>query len=223
MFRATTPLIRSHQIGANSAIKGRTQTGFTLVEVAISLGIVAVGVLTLALFLPIALKGYQQARFQLYADAKVLELMEQFMGWQVENFYHPEADQAWDTPTGYRAMAPDLEVKCVNGQSGFLPVPRDIAYRLDSPNDEIKKILDAGGDIFYSQPLIGGVGNRDFSSGLQRPPNEAQRLLFGVVGYAQQNALPSLPQKGWPYRVPYPSQPHGVTVNGFGDWNTWGA
>ena len=206
-----------------STIRGRRETGFTLVEVAISLGIVAVGVLTLALFLPIALKGYQQARFQLYADAKVLELIEQFMGSQVENFYHPEADQPWDTPTGYRAMAPDLEVKCVNGQTGFLPVPRDIAYRLDSPNDEIKKILDAGGDIFYSQPLIGGVGNRDFSSGLQRPPNEAQRLLFGVVGYAQQNALPSLPQKGWPYRVPYPSQPHGLMVDGFGGCNTWGA
>ena len=201
--------------------RGFRETGFTLVEVAISLGIVAIGVLTLALFLPIALKGYQQARFQLYADAKVLELIEQFMSWQVYNFYHPEADQAWDTPTGYRAFAPDLEVKCVNGQTGFLPVPRDIAYRIDSPNDEVKKILDAGGDIFYSQPLIGGVGNRDFASGIQRPPNEAQRLLFGVVGYAQQNALPSLPQKGWPYRVPYPSQPHGLWVNEYKE--TWKA
>lgn len=204
MFRAKGHRVRPH--------RGSSESGFTLVEVAISLGIVAIGVLTLALFLPIALKGYQQARFQLYADAKVLELIEQFMSCQVDNFYHSEADQAWDTPTGYRALAPDLEVKCVNGQTGFLPVPRDIAYRIDSPNDEVKKILDAGGDIFYSQPLIGGVGNRDFASGMQRPPNEAQRLLFGVVGYAQQNALPSLPQKGWPYRVPYPSQPHGVMV-----------
>ena len=190
---------------------------FTLLEVAVSIGIVAIGILTMALFLPIALRAQQQARFQLYAGTMAMELIERFMATQTANDYHPEANAPWDTPSGYRSMSPDLEIKASTINAGFIPLPRVIAYRLDSPNDEIRRLLDRGGNIYYANPRIVAVGARDGTTAKPAPPVDAQRLIIGIVGDAQQNALPTLPMKAWPYRVPYPSQPHGFVASENGD------
>lgn len=39
------------------------------------------------------------------------------------------------------------------------------------------------------------------------PPNEAQKLIIGITGYAQQNAMPIFPMKNWPYQASFPSPP----------------
>src|SRR4051812_31554157 len=51
---------------------------FTLFEVAISLVILAVGVITVMGMFPAGLKAQQMSRFQLYAAAKAEEMVEQF-------------------------------------------------------------------------------------------------------------------------------------------------
>jgi len=188
----------------------RAVSAFTLIEVAFSVGIIAVGILTIALFMPVALRAHQQARYQLYGGTMAMELIERFMATQTANDYHPEANQPWDTPSGYRSMSPDLEIKSSTLNAGFIPIPRDIAYRLDSPNDEIRTLLDQGGNVFYSNPRIVAVGARDGTTAKPLSPIDSQRMVIGIVGGAQQNALPCLPMKAWPYRAAYPSQPQGL-------------
>jgi hypothetical protein len=86
-----------------------------------------------------------------------------------------------------------------------MPLPLDIAKRLDSDGKDLEDILQNGGYVYYSQPLA--------STGMQEqgmplaPPNEAQKMIIGVKGFAQQNALNSFPLKNWPYHTPYPSPP----------------
>lgn len=97
---------------------------------------------------------------------------------------------------------------------GMLPLPNALARRLDSDGDEIARHLGDGGALFYPTPLPAEIG---MDSGYHNTgvgavgdvAPETQKLVFAVLGYAQQNALPSHPCLGWPYQdfVPGPPQP----------------
>ena len=111
----------------------------------------------------------------------------------------------WDVPVTLKPQSWDLEAKLSAHRFGIMPLPLELAKRLDSDSGDLQEILDQGGYLYYSQPLA--------STGMQEqgmpiaPPNEAQKMIIGVRGYAQQNALASFPLKNWPYHTPYPSPP----------------
>ncbi len=185
--------------------------GFTLFEVSISLAIVAFGVVSVLIMLPTGIKAQQMARYQILASAMAMEMMDQFTS--APNTNHDmerEGVNPWDTYSSYRSYAPDFETRISTHRFGLFPVPLDIARRFDSDNDEIAQILYNGGYVYYSHPLA-SIGFNEVGTREQMPlPNENQKIICAVVGYAQQNALTFNPWKDWPYYAPYPSPPmHG--------------
>lgn len=184
---------------------GRRQ-GFTLFEVSISLVLVAFGVISVLMLFPAGLKAQQMARFQIYAAAKAEEMIEQFNGTQHSNpAIDTEGMAMWDVPVAHKAQSWDLESRLSAHRFGIMPLPLDLAGRLDSDGDEIQHILAEGGFVYYSQPLA-STGTQE-QGAAQAPPNEAQKMIIAVKGYAQQNGLSSFPLKNWPYHTPWPSPP----------------
>ncbi len=194
--------------------------GFTLFEVALSLGLLAFGVVSVIMLFPMGIRSQQLARFQLYAGAKAEELVECFNATHNANpAIDTEAPNAWDVPVSYRSQEWDLESRVASHRFGVLPLPLDIARRLDSDGDEMQKILAEGGYLYYSQPMA--TSNLEEQALATAPPNEAQKLVFAVTGYAQANAVHILAQKNWPYENPYPSPPlHGPHKD---EWSKGGA
>lgn len=188
----------------------RRRAGFTLFEVGISLVLVTFGVVTVLTLLPVGLKSQQLARFQLYASTKAEEMVECFNNTHNANpAIDVEAMNPWDVPVNYRSQNWDLESRLATHRFGILPLPMDIARRLDSDGDEIQAILGEGGYLYYSQPMA--TTNLEEQAMSAAPNNEAQKLVFTVSGYAQNNAIPIFPWKAWPYVMPYPSPPlHGL-------------
>jgi hypothetical protein len=182
---------------------------FTLFEVAISLVIVTVGVVTSLMLMPVGLKAQQQARFQILASAKAIEIMSvnanQWRKWDEQRL---EGQSLGLCSINQVAQTPLVEQKMCNWRHGSFPVPLEIARRLESDNDEIQRLLNAGGYLFYSSP-------RPIASTAEANPvledkaieNESQRLVYAVVGYAQQPALASHPCKAWPYYDWHPAPP----------------
>ena len=184
----------------------RPRLGFTLFEVSISLVLVAFGVVSVLMLFPSGLKAQQMARFQIYAAAKAEEMLEQFNGTQHSNpAIDSEGMAMWDVPVAHKAQSWDLESRLSSHRFGIMPLPLELSRRLDSDGDEIQHILDEGGYVYYSQPLA-ATGTQEQGAAAS-PPNEAQKLIIGVKGYAQQNALSSFPLKNWPYHTPWPSPP----------------
>jgi hypothetical protein len=186
-----------------------SRRGFSLFEVAVSILVVAVAVLGFALLLPAALRTHEQSRFSLYANAQALSLIESFATVPVANGglkCHLEAPNPWDIPAGRRGFDPDLEIKSSAIRGPLRPVPLDVAYRIDSAGDEIRALLDAGGYLYYSNPRA-VTQHRVEAPDDPRPPNETIKLLVGVHGAAQVNAVANNPWKAWPYYQPYPSPP----------------
>ena len=183
------------------------QAAFTLFEVAISLVIVAFGVVTVMLVIPVGIKVQQTSRMSLLASAKAMELIESFTsrigGERIAEFETPEP---WDTrPFCYSSTRWDFECRTSRFNSGIIPLPSDIANRLDSDGDEIRTLLASGAYLYYADPkLLPGVDSRYVN---KEAPNEAQKMIFAVSGYAQNNAIPVFPWKAWPYRAAYPSPP----------------
>jgi type II secretory pathway pseudopilin PulG len=186
--------------------------GFTLFEVSISLALVAFGVVSVLMVLPTGIKAQQMARYQILASAMAMEMIDQFTSSPNANqMMDREGVNPWDTYSSYRASSPDLETRLSNSRSGLYPIPLDIARRIDSDGDEIAQILQRGGYLYYMHPLA-ALGFNEFATRANMPlPNESQRMVCAVVGYAQQNALTSNPWKDWPYYAAYPSPPmHGI-------------
>ncbi|MBA3683846.1 MAG: type II secretion system protein [Planctomycetes bacterium] len=192
-----------------------SKVGFTLIEIAFAIAIVSGAVLVIMAFFPMGIKTQTQARFKIIAASKVLEMMEWFRDGSGGGFITDGADNdkegimPWDSPMSYRTFAPDLEVATCNLRGGLKPLPRDIAYRIDSDGDEIRKLLDAGGYVFYCSPsymtgfLDGPLPNNDTA---WMP--ESRKLLVGVTGYPQQNSILYHPSvKVGPYQEFYPSPP----------------
>lgn len=137
-----------------------------------------------------------------------MEMIDQFNSSTNANLLmEREGVNPWDTYASYRSYAADIEARIATFRFGMFPLPMDIAKRLDSDGDEIQQILSRGGYLYYTQPLA-SVGFNPVGLKANMPlPNESQKLLCAITGYAQQNAITSLPWKDWPYYAPYPSPP----------------
>src|ERR1043165_2223528 len=185
---------------------GHRARGFTLFEVAISLVILAFGVVSIMALFPAGLKAQQMSRFQLYAAAKAEEMVEQFSPAHFDNATaDTEGSECWNVASSYRSQTWDLDARIASHRYGMMPLPLELARRLDSDGDEIQQILAAGGYVYYSQPT---ASTRTAEQGMAAaPPTEAQKLIIAVTGYAQQNALPIFPMKNWPYQASFPSPP----------------
>jgi hypothetical protein len=203
-----------HQNYSGGAIGSRR--GFTLFEIAISLAIVTVGVFATMLSFSTGIKAQRLARFQLYAGAKMLDVM--FEWGQTERIEWNRAKEArYLTQNLNMGRAVDLDRLMMRGGFGMLPLPPAIAARIDSDQDEIQTLLAGGGQLFYCdpQPIELGHSIRTFDGGTRGRTYaadvtlalEEQMLLFGVVGHAQQNALPMHPCMAMPYQGWYPSPP----------------
>lgn len=189
-----------------SPLQGHTRCGFTLFEVALSLVIVATGVVSVLMLLPSGIRAQELARMQILAATKAEEMLEAFTHTTIASpGCDTEGVQMWDVPIGYRSQNWDLETRLANHRYGLMPIPREIALRIDSDGDEIQRILAEGGNLYYSQPAA--TTNTVTQGQPQWPANEAQRLVIAISGYAQQNALHALPVKNWPYYTPMPSPP----------------
>ncbi len=191
-------------------MRGGLCRGFTLVEVALAMAVIAISVLLLASYLPSVIRAEGQARFRSYAAVKSMEVVTAFATRPVtyRNATVECRDYPWETTSGSRSFAPDLENSLEQWGSAAAPLPRVIAERLDSAGDEIRRHLEAGGNLYYAKPGL-SIGLMTHGIQRQQPPNELQLLVFAVVGHAQQNAIPFFPWKAWPYYAPYPSPPMG--------------
>lgn len=198
----------------NQLVGGTTRRGFTLFEVSISLVLVSFGVISVLMLFPQGIKAEQMARMRVIAGMKAQEIIDSFATSSNANpSTETEAPQAWDVAAGYKVFSADLEARINTHRYGIMPVPLEIARRLDSENDEISHVLAEGGQLFYSQ-ATGATGLEEVTQGAvtKQPDALTQRLVFAVVGYAQNNHITYLPQKAWPYYAPYPSPPgHGET------------
>lgn len=192
--------------------------GFTLFEVGISLVIVSVGVLSVMMLMPVGIKAQQMARFQLLASAKAIEIMSvnanQWRKWDLQRM---EGRTLGLCSINQVAQTPLIEQKMCNWRHGSLPVPMEIARRLDSDGDEIQNILAQGGYLFYSSPRPIASDDEDDPNAIPRLedreiPNESQRLVYAIVGHPQQLALASHPCKAWPYYDWYPNPPRSRTT-----------
>ncbi len=184
-----------------------TSSGFTLFEVGISLLLVSFGVVSVLMIFPVGLKQTQASKYKIIAAAKAVELVDSFAGAVDEaRMLDAEVPEAWEgLPFCYTNYRWDLEQHICNFRYGIQPLPLEIARRLDSEGNEIQRILDEGGYIYYTMPMANLSLDERWQSAA--PPNESRNLIFAVVGQPQHNAIPRLPQKAWPYRHPYPSPP----------------
>jgi len=189
--------------------------GFTLFEVAISMAILAMGVTSVLLLLPRAVQTQQYVRCRIFAATTAMHMVDAYA--KLPYAYtrqDTEATAAWDTSAGRRNMDPDIELRASAAQGGLAPLPSSIARRIDSEGDEIRKLLDDGGYVYYLKTMAFGkrnmrsiYGSNNDGTDNMPVPGETSRILVGVVGPAQQNAIITLAQKAWPYYAAYPSPP----------------
>ena len=79
----------------------RVQRGFTLFEVAISLVVVAFGVVSVLMLFPMGIKAEQMSRLRLYAGVKAEEIIESFADSSNANpTTETEAPDTWEVPAG---------------------------------------------------------------------------------------------------------------------------
>src|SRR5688500_16901894 len=168
--------------------------GLTLFEVAVALGIAALLVSVVATAFPAGLRAHQLARLRIYAAAKAIDLVESYGTTSTANpTLDIEAMAPWDVPVSRRSNAPDLETRLASHRYGISPLPLAIARRIDSDGDELARLLEEGGAVYYCQPQA--TTSWEENALPQTPPEDAQRLVFAVAGYAQDNALFGFPWK----------------------------
>lgn len=185
--------------------------GFTLFEVALSLAIVSVGILSVLMLMPGGIRAQQMSRYQLLAAAKAIDIMSvntnQWRKWDKQRL---EASRPAANTINSLAHAPLAEQKASNWRHGCLPLPPEIARRLDSEDDEIARVLSDGGSLFYASPRPNSsIAEGDLALDDRTLPNEASKLVYAFVGHAQQYALVNHPNKAWPYYDWYPCVPRG--------------
>ncbi len=218
---------------------------FTLVEVAFSLVILATAVTFTILILGGALRDQQINRYRILAAAKAVSLIEKFS--QPQEDYRAGGNTSWNVrynmnetrkeyakgtvglwqnigaqyltniPAVMTGGRYDLERVVGSSAGGAYPVPAAIARRIDSDQDEISKLYDRGGKLFYFDPSERSGSNLTAGkvTGANRnaATTDLQRLVFAVIGQPQQNALPN-----HPWIVPsvklYPYPPSHLTDEG---------
>ena len=237
------------------------EVGFTLIEVAFSLLIVSVGVVSVLLILPMGVTAQVRSRQQTVATALAVNLMDMAYNqplpkWlrtptgvfrtkhtveaqgpsdEAGDYYipfvpdvhfvgdfsrnqngPPQVNPAQVTGTDQVANpalreknfftarrystlypdpvvhAPDLETILNTYYHGVFALPAEIARRFDSQGDEISRILDLGGQLYFIGPRAADYKPRTDGSGsegiLEPIPDEIQNLVFAVVGFPQRNA-----------------------------------
>jgi Tfp pilus assembly protein PilV len=183
------------------------RSGFTLFEVALSLVLISFGVVSVMVLIPTGLRTQQKARFELLASTQALEMLEFFSGKSnAERIADFETPEPWEArPFCYTSTRWDLESRLSRWDSGIMPIPPDIARRLDSDNDEIRTLINQGANLYYADAR--SIPTIDPQYINVSASSEAQKLVFAVSGYAQNNAVPVFSYKAWPYRAAYPSPP----------------
>ncbi len=188
----------------------------TLFEIAISLAILSTAVLTVALSFPVGVRAQRLARFQIYASAKVLEIIDAYVDEQHLR-KHRQVESQYLAQNTAMQWVPDIDRKMEDPNLGLLPLPRAIAQRLDSDGDEIARLIADGGRIFFCTPMSYGGTTDQVAAGYfmtfgvqvgqfaYQAVAQNQSLLIGVIGNPQQNALPNHPCVAWPYQDWYPS------------------
>lgn len=185
----------------------RRYQGMTLFEVAISLLILSVAIVSTLMLFPMGLQAQQLARYQMVAAAKAVSVAVVPNHRQQLAHHRSEAEAFGNVADGVSVNAgpwrPDLHQRLNTARSGYgVPLPFDIARRLDSDGDEIMEILDEGGTVFYIPPS-GGSGtlfsDDDINAAVPYVGSETQRLLFAIKGFPQQNILANHPNMAWPY------------------------
>ncbi|TVR14745.1 MAG: hypothetical protein EA401_03895 [Planctomycetota bacterium] len=195
-----------------------SRKAFTLAEIAFSLAIVALGVVTIFLMIPEGIRTQSEVRYKVIAAAKAQEIINHLrqhapgMAFDARN-QDKEGVFPWDTATTYKSMAPDLESMLENQRGNIKPLPERIARRLESENDEIRGILNNGGRLYYFYPGVPGQA----VEGVRSSPMDlnwidgSRKLVFAVIGASQHNSILYHPSvKIGPYQDFIPSPPsHG--------------
>ncbi|GDY11343.1 hypothetical protein LBMAG53_02200 [Planctomycetota bacterium] len=229
-------------------LRTHVTSAMTLIEIAISLGIVAIAVLSILALLPAALRTQEINRYKIYAAAKAVDLIERFHKNTFDFNEIPRATTVMPNavtalgnnsiPTNKhtihdldlvnytgsaiterrvfsQANAPDLENVINTPDSGNLPMPPEIARRLDSPDDTIRKLVDGGGTLWYADPTAEAFSaKRARMSGTSRSvTSDMSKLVWGVITPPQQNAIPYHPFIE-PQRRLYPCPPTEYTNAG---------
>ncbi len=214
---------------------------FTLFEVVISMLVLSVATLATLAMLPIGIRAQQMGRSQLYASSTALSLMDSFHNPMITFDGHgrlvPELEHNAKASTPDQPPVPgwahrlreanlfgatyahDLERHLSGWITGVMPVPLEISRRLDSDNDEIQKLLDQGAFLYYVDPgYVRGltVASARDKAPVLNPPPEAQKLVFAVNGFAQENAMTSHPYESWPWYELYPFPPAWVAMRAHG-------
>ncbi|MDA3960548.1 MAG: hypothetical protein PF961_07140 [Planctomycetota bacterium] len=155
---------------------------FTLFEVALSLLVMtAVVTITLMIF-PTGLHGQQQARMQLFAAEAFQNVLERLRA-PHSSAFGTEGAALDDRPfNSARPWQADADGVLLTRRGSYRPVPDDIAWRIDSDDDEILQHLQAGGQLYYDH------GN-----------NSTKDVVFAIIGAPQQGIVKWHPQIKWPY------------------------
>lgn len=201
--------------------------GMTLFEVAISMAILSVAVIATMLAIAGGSKAQTAARMQMYAAARAMQLID---AWAQQPFT-ASYQELEVSELGQRGVSliQDLEHRLLSsptggtyrGWGGIRVVPPEIARRIDSPDDEIARILNEGGQLYYfpkSGIQVGGDLADNFTDELSLG-SESHKLVFAVRGKPQQNAVHSHPLNIFPTVEYYafPPQPWHARV---WYWNT---
>lgn len=185
-----------------------TARGFTLYEVLISAALLGLIVVTALSMFPKAIETQKIARQKLYAATIAQELVTHHAEGSIANFRVGEDDYRLARSPG----APDLERPAYTGSVNdvvtltnhvddtagstrlFEPVPPAIVRRLDSDNHEIARLAEMGSPLFYMRhraAITDAAGTRESSQ------EATETLVFGVVGYPQQNAVHHAQSSWW--------------------------
>ncbi len=198
------------------------RNGMTLFEVTVSLGLVVFASVTVLAVLPQAVRTQERIKAGTLAASRVLEMAHTFNNTPFTNYgvddsiplrHATQIKQPWDSAAWRLAQTPDAEHKLGSMTGGLCPLPTTIARRLDSDGDEIQRLLDEGGYVYYTNPISPAqipLIRRDIDSytSTVEVPSESRRLVFGIVGHAQQNSIPRFPWRPSLIHFPYPSPPH---------------
>lgn len=186
----------------------------TLVEVVASVSIIGFAVAAVFLAFGTGLRMQEETRAKLLASTIAMKFFDDFA-----NMYpggHHKAVEARSLVENGELHTTRMEAERImsDWQSGCGSVPRTIASRLDSDDDEIGRLLRAGGNLHF---LISGHGrvtagasnaSAGFSEiGETRLPRETSRLVFAIIGHDQANSLFNHPILAWPYYLNYPHPP----------------
>lgn len=189
------------------------RAGFTLFEVAVSLLVLALGVLAVVALLPRCLEQLNLSRQRLYAASIAMDLSSHFTYGYVRN----NKMRADDYHTGRIAHSPDIE-RCANSflaapvdYRNMAPVPPEILLRLDSDDDTIRNLVRDGIPVFYPLPRQLDAVNppngqtptpdgKPLSAGqvtetaFESQGAELGQIIFAVVGLPQLNATYHAPR-----------------------------